>query len=113
LIQLRLEGRKKGRDVRHQPRFVVNALNVSLGQKEAVRCINPGCHPALRANFEHHIGFTEERGQVPESAHRREGQRLSEYGKWPKKRSTGLSFRYEDQAQALFDNYMKNATASV
>ena len=115
LIQLRLEGKKKGEGMSGiSPRFVVNALNVSLGQKEAVRCINPlDAIRALRANFEHHIGFTEEeRARYLNLLIGEKDSVLSEYREMAKKEvNRAFLFAYEDQAQALFDNYMKNATA--
>jgi hypothetical protein len=42
LLQLYQEGKKKAEGMSGiSPRFVVNALNVALGQKETVKCVNP------------------------------------------------------------------------
>jgi serine protein kinase len=112
---LRLEGRRKGEGMSGiSPRFVVNALNVVLGEKEEVGCINPvDTIRALRANFEHHIGFTdEERDKYLNLLLSERGSVTSEYRDIAKKEvNRAFLFAYEDQAQALFDNYMKNATA--
>jgi serine protein kinase len=115
LVQLRLEGKKKGEGMSGiSPRFVVNALNVALGQKEAAKCINPlDAIRALRANFEHHIGFSdEEKARYLTLLIGEKDSVLSEFREMAKKEvNRAFLFAYEDQAQALFDNYMKNATA--
>jgi len=112
---LRLEGRRKHEGMFGiSPRFVVNALNVVLGEKEEVGCINPvDTIRALRANFEHHIGFTdEERDKYLNLLLSERGSVTSEYREIAKKEvNRAFLFAYEDQAQALFDNYMKHATA--
>jgi serine protein kinase len=115
LLQLYQEGKKKNEGMSGiSPRFVVNALNVALGQKETVKCINPlDAIRALRHNFEHHIGFTEE--EKTKYLNLLIGEKdsvLSEFKEFAKKEvNRAFLFAYEDQAQALFDNYMKNATA--
>lgn len=115
LVQLRLEGKKKAEGMSGiSPRFVVNALNVALGQKETVRCINPlDAIRALRANFEHHIGFSdEEKARFMNLLVGEKDSVLSEFREIAKKEvNRAFLFAYDDQAQALFDNYMKNATA--
>ncbi len=115
LLELRMEGKKKGEGMSGiSPRFVVNALNVALGDKEAVKCINPlDAIRALRANFEHHIGFTdEEKTSYLNLLMGEKDSVLSEFKEIAKKEvNRAFLFAYEDQAQALFDNYMKNATA--
>jgi len=115
LVQLRLEGKKKGEGMTGiSPRFVVNALNVALGQKEGVHCINPlDAIRGLRANFEHHIGFTdEEKERYLNLLTGEKDSVLSEFKEVAKKEvNRAFLFAYEDQAQALFDNYMRNATA--
>ncbi|MEW6444132.1 MAG: protein prkA [bacterium] len=115
LVQLRLEGKKKGEGMSGvSPRFVVNALNVVLGAKETAKCVNPlDAIRALRANFEHHIGFSdEEREKYLNLLVGEKDSVLSEYKEIAKKEvNRAFLFAYEDQAQALFDNYMKNATA--
>ncbi len=115
LVQLRLEGKKKGEGLSGiSPRFVVNALNVALGQKENVHCVNPlDAIRALRANFEHHIGFTdEEKTRYLNLLIGEKDSVLGEFREFAKKEvNRAFLYAYEDQAQALFDNYMKNATA--
>ena len=115
LVQLRLEGKKKAEGMSGiSPRFVVNALNVALGQKETVQCINPlDAIRGLRANFEHHIGFSdEEKSRYLNLLVGEKDSVLSEFREIAKKEvNRAFLFAYEDQAQALFDNYMKNATA--
>ncbi len=115
LLQLRLEGRKKEEGMTGiSPRFVVNALNVALGQKEDTQCINPlDAIRSLRANFEHHIGFSEEeRARYLNLLTGEKDSVLSEFKEIAKKEvNRAFLFAYEDQAQALFDNYMRNATA--
>jgi serine protein kinase len=115
LVELRLEGKKKGEGMSGiSPRFIVNALNVALGEKEAVKCINPlDVIRALRANFEHHIGFTdEEKTRYLSLLIGEKDSVISEFREIAKKEvNRAFLFAYEDQAQALFDNYMKNATA--
>lgn len=113
--RLRAEGKKKGEGMSGiSPRFVVNAISVSLGAKEASNCINPlDLIRALRANFEHHIGFSdEERARYLSLLVSEKDSVLSEYRETAKKEvNRAFLFAYEDQAQALFENYMKNATA--
>ena len=115
LLQLYQEGKKKAEGMSGiSPRFVVNALNVALGQKEAVKCINPlDAIRGLRHNFEHHIGFTdEEKTTYLNLLVGEKDSVLSEFREIAKKEvNRAFLFAYEDQAQALFDNYMKNATA--
>lgn len=115
LIELRQEGKKKAEGMSGiSPRFVVNALNVALGGKESTGCINPlDTIRSLRANFDHHIGFTdEEKTTYLNLLVGEKDSVLSEIKEIVKKEvNRAFLFAYEDQAQALFDNYMKNATA--
>ncbi|MBW2059755.1 MAG: protein prkA [Deltaproteobacteria bacterium] len=115
LVQLRVEGKKNAEGMSGiSPRFVVNALNVALGEKESAGCVNPlDTIRALRANFEHHIGFTEEERTTYQNLLIGEKDSvLSEFKELAKKEvNRAFLFAYEDQAEALFDNYMKNATA--
>ncbi len=115
LVQLRLEGKKNAEGMSGiSPRFVVNALNIALGEKESAGCVNPlDTIRALRANFEHHIGFTEEEKTTYQNLLIGEKDCvLSEFKEFAKKEvNRAFLFAYEDQAEALFDNYMKNATA--
>jgi len=115
LVQLGLEGKKYAEGMSGiSPRFVVNALNVALGEKESAGCVNPlDAIRALRANFEHHIGFSdEEKTRYLNLLIGEKDSVLSEFKELAKKEvNRAFLFAYEDQAQALFDNYMKNATA--
>jgi serine protein kinase len=115
LVQLRLEGRQKGEGMSGiSPRFVVNALNVILGQKETTKCVNPlDAIRALRANFGHHIGFSEEeKARYLTLLIGEKDSVLGEYKEIAKREvNRAFLYAYEDQAQALFDNYMKHATA--
>ncbi len=115
LVQLRLEGKKNSEGMTGiSPRFVINALNVALGGKESVGCINPlDVIRSLRYNFEHHIGFTdEEKARYQNLLLGEKDSVLAEYKEIAKKEvNHAFLYAYEDQAQALFDNYMKSATA--
>jgi serine protein kinase len=115
VVQLRLEGRKNAEGMSGiSPRFVVNGLNVALGEKESAGCINPlDAIRSLKANFEHHIGFSdEEKSRYLNLLLGEKDSVLSEFKEIAKKEvNRAFLFAYEDQAQALFDNYMKNATA--
>lgn len=114
--KMRVEGREKGEGMTGiSPRFVLNAINIALGAAmEGSRCINPvDIIRALTHQFEHHIGFSdEERGRYLELLKGEKGSALSEYRTEGRREvNRAFLFAYEDQAQALFDNYMKNATA--
>jgi serine protein kinase len=114
--KMRLEGREKGEGMSGiSPRFVMNALNIALGAAtEGNGCINPvDIIRALNHQFEHHIGFSdEEKTRYIQLLKGEKGSALSEY-RLEAKREVNRAFlyAYEDQAQALFENYMKNATA--
>jgi len=114
--KLRMEGREKGEGMSGiSPRFVMNALNIALGaSKEASGCINPvDIIRALNHQFEHHIGFSEEeKTRYLELLKGEKGSALSEFRADARREvNRAFLFAYEDQAQALFENYMKNATA--
>jgi serine protein kinase len=51
---LRMEGRERGEGMKGiSPRFIINAFNIALGQKEVKKCINPiDLIRSLRSNFE-------------------------------------------------------------
>ena len=97
------------------PRFVMNAINIALGAAiDGAGCINPvDIIRALTHQFEHHIGFSdEERNRYLELLKGEKGSTLSEYREEARREvNRAFLFAYEDQAQALFENYMKNATA--
>ncbi|MGO9313848.1 MAG: protein prkA [Syntrophobacteraceae bacterium] len=114
--KMRLEGREKGEGMSGiSPRFVMNAINIALGAAvEGAGCINPvDIIRSLTHQFEHHIGFSdEERKRYIELLKGEKGSTLSEYRDEARREvNRAFLFAYEDQAQALFDNYMKNATA--
>lgn len=114
--RLWLEGKEKGEGMTGiSPRFIMNALNVALGAATGGHaCINPvDVIRALKHQFDHHIGFSdEERTQYMTLLTAEKSSALSEFRKRAKKEvNRAFLFAYEDQAQALFDNYMKNATA--
>ncbi len=114
--KLRLEGKERGEGMNGiSPRFVMNALNIALGSAvNASGCINPvDIIRALKHQFEHHIGFSEEeKGRYLSLLTSEKGSALSEYrGEARKEVNRAFLFAYEDQAQALFDNYIRNATA--
>ncbi len=114
--KLRQEGRDKGEGMSGiSPRFVMNALNIALGSAVSTSgCINPvDVIRALKHQFDHHIGFSdEEKARYITMLTGEKGSALSEYrGEAKKEVNRAFLFAYEDQAQALFDNYMRNATA--
>ncbi len=114
--RMRLEGREKGEGMSGiSPRFVMNALNIALGAAlEGTGCVNPvDIIRALRHQFEHHIGFSEEeKSRYLELLTGDKGSTLSEFRSEAKREvNRAFLFAYEDQAQALFENYMRNATA--
>ncbi len=116
LKKLWLKGKEKGEGMSGiSPRFIMNALNIALGTaKDGAGCVNPvDVIRALKHQFDHHIGFTdEERTRYMDLLMAEKGSVLAEYRQRAKKEiNHAFLFAYEDQAQALFDNYMKNATA--
>ena len=116
LKKLWLEGKEKGEGMSGiSPRFVMNALNIALGTaKDGSGCVNPvDVIRALKHQFDHHIGFTdEERTRYIDLLMAEKGSVLAEYRQKARKEiNRAFLFAYDDQAQALFDNYMHNATA--
>ncbi|MDR3568947.1 MAG: hypothetical protein P4L43_13040 [Syntrophobacteraceae bacterium] len=114
--KLRLEGRDRSEGMSGiSPRFVMNAINIAMGSAlEASGCISPvDIIRALTHQFEHHIGFSdEEKARYLELLKGEKGSALSEYRDEAKREvNHAFLFAYEDQAQALFENYMKNAVA--
>ena len=114
--RLWLEGKEKGEGMSGiSPRFIMNALNIALGSaKDGASCINPvDIIRALKHQFEHHIGFSdEEKDRYISLLLAEKSSVLAEYRERAKKEiNRAFLYAYEDQAQALFDNYIKNATA--
>jgi serine protein kinase len=114
--QLWVEGKEKGEGMSGiSPRFIMNALNIALGSAQgASGCINPvDIIRSLKHQFEHHIGFSdEERDRCVSLLMAEKGSVLADYrAKAKKEANRAFLYAYEDQAQALFDNYIQNATA--
>ncbi len=114
--KLLIEGREEGEGLSGiSPRFIMNALNISLGgARGGAACINPvNVIRALRHQFEHHIGFSEEeQSRYLNLLLAEKNSVLADYRERARKEvNRAFLYAYEDQAQALFDNYMKNATA--
>lgn len=112
---LRAEGREKGEGMSGiSPRFIINALNVALATKEEKNCINPiDIIRALRTNFDHHIGISEEDKQRYLTLLTGEKESVSSEYKFIAKKEVNMAFlsAYDDQAQSLFNNYLMNASA--
>jgi serine protein kinase len=114
--KMRLEGREHAEGMSGiSPRFVMNAINISLGSAlEGAGCINPvDIIRALTHQFEHHIGFSdEEKTRYIELLKGEKGSALSELRAEARREvNRAFLFAYDDQAQALFENYMKSAVA--
>lgn len=112
---LREEGRKNEEGMSGiSPRFVINAINVALGQKEEKCCINPiDILRALINNFDHHIGVAEEDKERFITLLTGDKDSVSSEYKEVAKKEVNRSFlhAYDDQAQELFNRYMINVTA--
>jgi len=112
---MKQEGKNQGEGMSGiSPRYVINALNVALGSKEAKNCINPiDAIRALRNHFAHHIGITDEDQVKYENMLTGEKDSVSAEYKELAKKEINIAFlhAYEEQANALFDNYMRNAEA--
>lgn len=96
------------------PRFIINALNIALGMKESKKCINPiDVIRALRANFDHHIGTSDEDKERFTNILIGEKESVSSEFKDIAKKEVNRAFlyAYEEQAQTLFENYMKSVTS--
>ena len=115
LKALRLEGRENGEGMFGiSPRFIINALNIALGTKEEKNCVNPiDIIRALRQNFDHQIGITEEdQGRFLNLLIGEKDSVSFEYKQFAKKQvNMAFLYAYEEQANTLFDNYMQNAEA--
>ncbi|HLP42959.1 MAG TPA: protein prkA [Fibrobacteria bacterium] len=112
---LKAEGRKKGEGMFGiSPRFVVNAINVALSEKEKEGSVMPlDIIRSMRNNFGHHIGFSEEEAERYLRLLMADKNSVNaEYREIAKKEvNRAFLFAYEDQAQSLFDNYIKNTTS--
>jgi len=112
---LRQEGKEKNEGMKGiSPRFIINAMNVTLGSKEEKKCINAiDIIRALRDNFNHHIGITEEEKETYLNLLQGDKNSVaSEYKEIAKKEvNMAFLYAYEDQATTLFENYMINVSS--
>jgi len=124
---LRERGRAKGEGMSGiSPRFIINAMNVALGQKESkgackdgkgvkyTGCINSiDLIRALRQNFDHSIGITEEDVKTYSNLLIGEKQSVASEFKEAAKKEVNMAFlyAYEEQAEELFSRYMLNCDA--
>jgi serine protein kinase len=113
---VRQEGKDKGEGMSGiSPRFIINALNVALGSKEEKKCVNAvDIIRYLRDNFDHHIGIAEEDKERFLNLLIGDKDSVSAEYKEVAKREVNMAFlyAYEEQANTLFDNYMRNVTAA-
>lgn len=113
--ELRMEGSKDGEGMSGvSPRFVMNAINVVMGEKEEAGCVTPvDVIRALKNNFSHQIGMTDEEIEKYITILIGDKSSVSSEYKETAKKEVNKAFlhAYEDQAQSIFDNYMENATA--
>jgi serine protein kinase len=120
---IREEGRKNGECMSGiSPRFIINAINICLGQKENVETgnnDNQGCITALdmiralRDNFEHHIGGQEKDKETYMNLLISKDESVaSEYKEFAKKEvSKAFIHAFDDQADELFMRYDLNCKA--
>ena len=109
---IRKEGKDKDEGMSGiSPRYIMNALNIALGTKETKNCINPiDIIKSLNYCAEHHIGVSAEEKSKYVSFLK--DNIVSEYKEIALKEVQLAFFNaYEPQAQALFENYMRNAEA--
>lgn len=114
---LRKEGKVKGEGMSGiSPRFIINALNVAMGSKIDKKCINAiDVIKYLKGNFDHQIGISEEDTEHYTNLLTADKDSVTAEFKEFAKKEVNLSFvnAYKDQAQALFERYMKNVSAYV
>ena len=112
---LKKEGRIAGEGMTGiSPRFIINALDIALGKKEDKNCINPiDMIRALRDNFNHHIGISDEdKSRFIEILIGNKDSVSSEYKEVALKEvNMAFLYAYEEQAEELFKRYMKNIGA--
>jgi serine protein kinase len=127
LKSLREEGRMKGEGMSGiSPRFIINAMNVALGMKEAkgkfkdgtgksfTGCINPiDLIRALRQNFDHALGISDEDIKTFNNLLTGDKQSVASEYKEVAKKEVNMAFlyAYEEQAEELFQRYMTNCDA--
>jgi serine protein kinase len=120
---IREEGRANGECMSGiSPRFITNAINIALGQKDNVETGNDnykGCITALdmiralRDNFEHHMGGQEkEKEKYLQLLIAKEDSVVSEYKEFAKREvNKAFIHAFDDQAQELFNRYDLNCRA--
>ncbi len=120
---IREEGRKNDECMSGiDPRFITNAINIVLGQKEHVDTGDPklkGCITALdmiralRDNFEHHMsGGEKDRESFLQLLTAKEESVAAEYKEFAKKEvSKAFIHAFDDQADELFHRYDLNCKA--
>jgi serine protein kinase len=120
---IRQEGRDNGECMSGiSPRFITNAINIALGQKEHVETGDEkykGCITALdmvralRDNFQHHMGGNEkDKEKYMNLLISKEDSVVSEYKEFAKKEvSKAFIHAFEDQANELFNRYDVNCKA--
>jgi len=124
---MRERGRAQGEGMTGiSPRFIINAMNISLGIKEEkgecedkddkkyTGCINPiDLIRAIRNNFEHHVGLKEEDIKTYTGLLTGEKHSVASEYKEVAKKDVNMAFlyAYEDQANELFSRYMENVSS--
>lgn len=120
---IRKEGRENGECMSGiSPRFITNAINIALGQKESVEtgddrykgCITPiDMIRALKNNFDHHIGGQEkDKEMFLQLLTAKEESVASEYTEFAKREvNKAFVHAFDDQAEELFNRYDLNCKA--
>lgn len=120
---IREDGRKNGECMSGiDPRFITNAINIALGQKEHVEtederyqgCITPlDMIRALRDNFDHHMGGNDkDKEMFMNLLTAGEDSVIAEYKEFAKKEvSKAFVHAFDDQAAELFERYDINCKA--
>jgi len=120
---IREEGRNNGECMTGiSPRFIINAINIALGQKDKVVTGDErykGCITALdmvralRDNFNHHMGGNEkDKEKYMNLLISKEDSVVSEYKDFAKKEvAKAFIHAFEDQANELFNRYDINCKA--
>lgn len=110
--EVRQEGKESAEGMSGiSPRFIINAINVALGSKEDKKCVCPiDIFKYIRDNFNHYIGSTKEDEERYMNLLTGEKDSVASEYKEVAKKEVNMAFlyAYEEQATALFDNYMRN-----
>lgn len=120
---IRQEGRENGECLSGiSPRFIINAINICLGQKDHVEtgddrykgCITPlDMIRSLINNFEHHMGGEEkDKKKFLDLLTAKEDSVVAEYKEFAKKQvNRAFIHAFDDQAEELFLRYDINCKA--